>query len=255
MAIPDTLAMRIMNVVCDNDLGGDFLMLGRQRWMGSRRKRSAAMFAATLEERFPDLSEEDLTNPNDEYSETFFHKIGFENVDSMDVSDFENATIVQDLADWVPKKLHKKFDVIYDGGTCEHVFDLPTAFRNIDRMLKPGGVMIGHSPCNGWINHGFYQITPEMVYGFWEKTLAYEVLECVLQPILPVYANRAVTTTNPNETGSRPRLKGKLPDGPIILSYAVRKPMKSVRGGSRKVYQSDYQNRWSDSADPEVAAQ
>ncbi|MCP4825376.1 MAG: methyltransferase domain-containing protein [Shimia sp.] len=255
MAIPDTLAVRLINVVKDNSLGGDFLMLGRQRWIGSRRKRSAALLEATIKERFPDLTEGDFVHPANPYSERFFERLGFDHVDSMDISDFEDATIVHDLGDMVPKSLHKRFDVIYDGGTCEHVFDLPTAYRNIDRMLKPGGVLIGHSPCNNWINHGFYQITPEMVYGFWEKTLGYEVLECVLQPLLPVYANRSVTTTNPNETGVRPRLKGTLPDGPIILSYTVRKPLKAVRGGSQKVYQTDYQQRWSDSADPDVGAQ
>ena len=91
-------------------------------------------------------------------------------MDSIDFSDFEDASIIQDLSAPLPKKLERKFDVIYDGGTCEHIFDLPTAYRNIDKMLKAGGVLIGHSPCNNWVNHSFYQINPEMVYGFWEKT-------------------------------------------------------------------------------------
>ncbi|MBO9407705.1 methyltransferase domain-containing protein [Shimia sp. R9_1] len=254
MAIPDTLAVRLMNVVGDHELGGDFLMLGRQRWVGSRRKRSARLFQDTIKARFPDLSEEDFASPDNKYSETFFERLGFDQVDSMDVSDFEDASIVQDLAGKLPKKLRGRFDVIYDGGTCEHVFDLPTAYRNIDRMLKPGGVLIGHSPCNNWINHGFYQITPEMVYGFWEKTLGYEVLECELQPLLPMFAHRSVGTTNPNETGVRPRLLGKLPDGPVILSYAVRKPLQKRADKGTKVYQTDYQARWSEGEEQQTVA-
>jgi len=248
MALPDTLAARLIETVKQNDLSGKFAMLGRQRWIGKRRKRSATLFESVLEQYLPGVSEPDLVNPDDGYSETFFEKLGFSTVDSIDVSDFENATIVQDLAGELPKKLMSAFDVIYDGGTCEHIFDLPTAYRNIHKMLKPGGVLIGHSPCNNWINHSFYQINPEMVYGFWEKTLGYEILHCNLQPLMPMYANRVVTTTNPNETGKRPRLSGELPAGGIILNYAVRKPKRSSKSVD-KVYQTDYENRWSTAAE------
>ncbi|WP_439524119.1 class I SAM-dependent methyltransferase [Marivita sp.] len=248
MAIPDTLAARLIETVKQNDLSGAFAMLGRQRWVGKRRKRSAALFEKTLGTYLPDVAEEDLVNPNDSYSETFFETLGFSSVDSIDVSDFENATIIQDLGGKLPKKLERKFDVIYDGGTCEHIFDLPTAYRNIHKMLKPGGVLIGHSPCNNWINHSFYQINPEMVYGFWEKTMEYAVLHCSLQPLMPMYAHKVVTTTNPNETGVRPRLSGDLPGGGIILNYAVRKPLKA-QSSNPKVYQSDYVNRWQEAAE------
>lgn len=243
MALPDILATRLIETVKENDLSGNIVMLGRQRWVGKRRKRSAALFEKVLAEHLPGVTEENLTNPNDEYSENFFKALGFSSVDSMDFSDFENASIIQDLSAELPKKLEHKFDVVYDGGTCEHIFDLPTAYRNIHKMLKPGGVMIGHSPCNNWVNHSFYQINPEIVYGFWEKTLGYEVLNCSLQPLMPMYANKVVTTTNPNITGRRPRLSGELASGGIILNYAVRKPLSEASSGD-KVYQTDYMSRW-----------
>lgn len=248
MAIPDILAVRIIEYVKQNDLSGNVVMLGRQRWVGKRRKRSAVLFEQTLEKYLPGVSEDDLRNPGNEYSETFWQKLGFDQVDSMDVSDFENASIVQDLGGDLHEDLHGRFDVIYDGGTCEHIFDLPTAYRNIHKMLKPGGVLIGHSPCNNWINHGFYQICPEMVFGFWEKKLGYEVIECRVQPILPVYANRSVRPTNPNETGKRPRLNRALPDGGQILDYAVRKPAQEVDASGR-VYQTDYEGKWNRAAE------
>ncbi len=221
-------------------------MLGRQRWIGRRRKRSAVLYDEVLAKYFANMPDEDFANPDDEYSERFFEKLGFSSVDSMDFSEFEGASIVQDLSAPVPETLEQKFDVIYDGGTCEHIFDLPTAYRNIHKMLKPGGVLIGHSPCNNWVNHSFYQLNPEIVYGFWEKSLGYSILHCSLQPLLPMYANKVVMTTNPNETGKRPRLSGQLPNGGIILNYAVRKPLEE-RHSSDKVYQSDYINQWSDS--------
>lgn len=87
-----------------------------------------------------------------------------------------------------------------------------------------------------------------MVYGFWEKTLGYEVLHCSLQPLRPMSAFKVVTTTNPDVTGKRPRLSGVLADGGIILNYAVRKPEKAT-GSGEKVYQTDYENRWQDAAE------
>lgn len=243
MAIADTLASRLIETIKENDLNGSFLMLGRQRWVGKRRKRSAALFEEVLAQYLPNLEETDLANENDEYAERFFQQLGFSSVDSMDFSNFENASIIQDLSGKIPKELERKFDVIYDGGTCEHIFDLPTAYRNINKMLKPGGVLIGHSPCNNWVNHSFYQINPEIVYGFWEGTLGYEVLHCSLQPLSPMHARKVVTTTNPNITGNRPRLSASLADGGIVLNYAVRKPLNSTKS-DMKVYQTDYEKRW-----------
>ncbi|MCW9044037.1 MAG: class I SAM-dependent methyltransferase [Pseudopelagicola sp.] len=250
MAISDILAVRILEYVKENDLSGNLVMLGRQRWVGRRRKRSAEMFDQALATYLPGVEAEALANTDDEYSETFFKTLGFDEVDSMDVSPFENASIVQDLGGELPEALYGRFDVVYDGGTCEHIFDLPTAYRNIHKMLKPGGVLIGHSPCNNWINHGFYQICPEMVYGFWEKTLGYEVLECRLQPLKPMFANRAIRPSNPNKTGVRPRFKDNLPDGGVLLDYAVRKPMQDADvDADGRVYQTDYEQRWQGAAE------
>lgn len=249
MAIPDTLAARLIEVVNAHNISGDFAMLGRQRWRGKRKLAAADLLDATLEKYYPNIIADDLANSNDEYAENFFKTLGFDNVDSIDVSDFEGATIVQDLGGELDPNLASKFDAIYDGGTCEHVFNLPQAYKNIDLMLKPGGVLIGHSPCNNWINHAFYQICPEMVYGFWENAMGYELLHLTLQPLLPAFALKTVKTTNPNETGKRPRLKGKPPqNSPLILNYAVRKPT-APGAGTKQVFQTDYQVKWSDKSD------
>ena len=182
MALPDTLLARLIETVHEHQLSGDFIMLGRQRWVGTRKGKSAKLLKETLETYLPGLSEENLQNPDDIYTETFFKALGFDRVESMDISEFEGASVIQDLTDHLAPSLVERFDVVYDGGTCEHIFNLPKAYENIDKMIKPGGVLIGHSPCNNWINHSFYQINPEMVYGFWEKAMGYEVLQLILQP-------------------------------------------------------------------------
>ena len=244
MALPDTLLARLIETVHEHQLSGDFIMLGRQRWVGTRKGKSAKLLKETLETYLPGLSEENLQNPDDIYTETFFKALGFDRVESMDISEFEGASVIQDLTDHLAPSLVERFDVVYDGGTCEHIFNLPKAYENIDKMIKPGGVLIGHSPCNNWINHSFYQINPEMVYGYWEKAMGYEVLHLTLQPLLPNFADKIARTTNPNETGKRPRIRGDLPkNSPIILNYAVRKPTGAAER-SDGVYQTDYIAKW-----------
>ena len=243
MAIPDTLAARLIETTKDNALSGRLLMLGRQRWIGTRKGKSASLLKETIERYLPGLTEEDLKNADNHFSETFFLALGYESVDSMDYSEFECASIIQDLSLPLDPSLEERFDVVYDGGTCEHIFELPTAYRNIDRMLAKGGVLIGHSPCNNWINHSYYQINPEMVYGFWERAMGYEVLQLILQPLLPNFSDREITTTNPNETGLRPKLQGTLPmNSPIMMCYAVRKPTETR--SPLRVYQTDYVEKW-----------
>lgn len=243
MAIPDTLAARLIETTKQNALGGAFLMLGRQRWIGSRKGKAAELFKKTMQEYLPGMTEENLQNKDNHFAETFFASLGYDSVDSMDFSDFEGASLIQDLSQDLAPELENRFDVIYDGGTCEHIFELPTAYRNVHKMLKRGGVLIGHSPCNNWINHSFYQINPEMVYGFWEKAMGYQVLQLILQPLLPNFADRVVTTTNPNVTGVRPRLEGKLPNNsPIMMCYAVRKPLEDKE--TTGAYQTDYVEKW-----------
>lgn len=247
MSIPDVLGSLLIETIKQRELGGAFLMLGRQGFVGTRKGRSAKVFAEKISHYLPGLSEVDLRNRDDSYSERFFEKLGFSSVDSLDFSDFEGASIIHDLTQPVGDDLAGRFDVIYDGGTCEHVFELPTAYRNIDTMLKPGGVLIGHSPCNNWINHGFYQISPEMVYGFWQKAMGYEVIELLLQPTLPAFVHKTARTTNPNTTGVRPRIKGDLPNNsPVIMHYVVRKPLNGEFAGT--AYQTDYTRRWDQSA-------
>lgn len=106
---------------------------------------------------------------------TLFKALGFKNVHSLDYCDFEGADIVCDLNHPVPEKYWGQFDVIYDGGTAEHVFNFPQVLRNIHLLLKEGGVIIHVSPSNNHVDHGFYMFSPQ-VYSEYYKTNAYKIL-------------------------------------------------------------------------------
>ncbi len=102
--------------------------------------------------------------PMPAYADDFFRALGAAQIDSVDASSFEGATLVHDLNLPIPVEWHQQFDVVFDGGTLEHIFDVRTALRNVMQALKAGGHFVGVSPLNSWCGHGFYQFSPEL---FW----------------------------------------------------------------------------------------
>jgi len=96
-----------------------------------------------------------------DYSETFFKTLFNTdlNVDSIDNSHYEGATIVQNMN--VPIKLSKKYQYIFDGGTIEHIFNLPQVIENVINMLEIGGLFASITCNNNFSGHGMYQLSPE----------------------------------------------------------------------------------------------
>jgi len=91
---------------------------------------------------------------------TFFSRLGFDSVESVDFSDFEGADHTYDLNLPVPSELRDRFDVIYDGGTIEHIFDIRAVLKNIFEMLVVGGRVIHATPSSNHVDHGFYMFSP-----------------------------------------------------------------------------------------------
>jgi len=92
----------------------------------------------------------------------FFHALGMETVEALDVDGFEGAEILWDLNQPVSPELLSRFDLIVDAGTLEHIFDVRTAMMNLVRMLRPGRRILHFSPANNFCNHGFFQLSPTL---------------------------------------------------------------------------------------------
>lgn len=90
----------------------------------------------------------------------FFKLLGVGSLSAIDISDYERADIIWDLNRPVPEALVGRFDLVLDGGTVEHVFDVAQAVRNVNRLLRPGGRAIHLSPTSNYIDHGYYQLSP-----------------------------------------------------------------------------------------------
>lgn len=99
--------------------------------------------------------------------DALFLSLGFDKVESIDYSDFEQCTIVHDLNEDVPEELYNKYDLIFDGGTSEHIFNFPKALANYNKMLKVGGRIIHSLPSSNHVDHGFYMFSPTLFYDYY----------------------------------------------------------------------------------------
>jgi len=96
-----------------------------------------------------------------DYCEKFFMDMGFGSVDTMDNSSYEGASIIHNLNFSVPPDLKGKYTYIFDGGTSEHIFNIPQVCENVIDLLAVGGVVCTVIPNNNFSGHGIYQFSPE----------------------------------------------------------------------------------------------
>ena len=152
-----------------------FLMLGRQ---------SCHVSGEDLEKelRPNGFGGADIPSPAVRARETRFIEpvlelLGARNIDSLDFSNYEHATIIHDINLPVPDHLKEKFSCVFDGGTLEHVFDFPRAIKNAMEMVAVGGHFLGIGPANNYTGHGFYQFSPELYWRIFSEENGYAVEE------------------------------------------------------------------------------
>jgi SAM-dependent methyltransferase len=244
MGIDTPLLNRLADLAAsDHRPSGRSLMLGRQKLTFSGKRQD--LFDAPLRRAGLTTPISDLLPP-DRYAEPVFKALGFGDIETLDFSDFEGAQILQDLNKPVPPALHGQFGFIFDGGTIEHVFNVPQALTNVFDLLAPGGIFASANGMNGWWGHGLYQFGADLVYSFWSRQAGCEVLRCEAVPKL--HRHPGLALPDPAVTGNRlRRLGSRLPEGRVYLYYEVRKSPGATLGDA--TLQSDYAVRWKQAAE------
>ena len=113
------------------------------------------------------------------YSENLFHYLGAEEADSLDYSDYQNATHIHDMNSPIPDALKERYTVVVDGGSLEHVFNFPVALKNCMEMVRVGGHYLAITPANNFFGHGFYQFSPETYYTVFTAENGFEVVRLI----------------------------------------------------------------------------
>jgi hypothetical protein len=188
----------------------------------------------------------------DGYAYPLLRALGAKEILAIDASPFEGADIIQDLNQPVPEDLHQRFTTLYDGGSLEHVFDVPTALRNYMQMVRVGGTLIIHTMANNFVGHGFYQFSPELFYRVLTPENGYEIERVVLteQDMFPTGVRGAMTlaerrgpfyeVTDPVAAGGRVLLQGSRR---VVINVQARR-VAEVPVLVRPPQQSDYVVRW-----------
>ena len=192
------------------------------------------------------LPADKFKNPGSEciYAEPFFEALGAVKPEAMDNSNYEGAARVHDLNQPIPPEWHEQFDIVYDGGTLEHVFNFPVALRNAMELVKPGGRLFIHNCANNLCGHGFYQFSPELFYRALCPDNGFEVERMVIHRIGPYGSWYEVA--DPNVIRSRVELITFTPMH--LLVQAKRVEVKEIF--RQMPQQSDYVVKWKNTDKP-----
>ena len=182
----------------------------------------------------------------DGFAEAFFTDLlSATSVTSFDYSDYQGVDITHDFNQPVDESLHGRFDVLIDGGSLEHIFDIRSALSNYMSLVRRGGSVFLHIPANNLLGHGFYQFSPELFYRVFGPENGYKVDDILLteSPFSSVEISRrqkCYRTFDPSDHGKRARLVNDRPV--MIFVHACRIEAKPIL--ERPPMQSDYSAKW-----------
>lgn len=219
--------------------GADFsdtLMIGRQMYLVEAP--SLAQIAATLGLQF-----ESLAPPTKgDWSEWFFRLLGARNPCSLDGSSHEGATFVQNLNKPVASNLLQRFSVVFDGGTLEHVFNVPQALKNCLDMVRLDGHYLVLTVANNFMGHGLWQFSPDLFFRVLSPENGFQLEAVLLHEVLPNGSWHIVL--DPRDVLQRVELNNTTPT--YILAIAKRVEYKPIF--DQFPVQSDYSSIWAGNA-------
>jgi SAM-dependent methyltransferase len=79
--------------------------------------------------------------------------------DAIDIADGYKTTILDLNRDNAPAHFIKKYDIVINVGTTEHLLNQYNAFKVIHDSTKPQGYIFHSVPCVGFSNHGYITYT------------------------------------------------------------------------------------------------
>src|SRR3954469_2712902 len=171
------------------------------------------------------------------YADSLLHALGAAHVEALDASTYEGATRVHDLNQPVPAGWHEQFDLVFDGGTLEHVFNFTTALKNCMQMVKRHGRFVAVTMPNNWCGHGFYQFSPELFFRALAPANGFSIVEMYFAD---VEGRRFHRILDPAVVGGRVQLWTTEPV--FLLVHARRDAVRDVFAAPPQ--QSDYVSDW-----------
>ncbi|WP_299828255.1 hypothetical protein [uncultured Roseobacter sp.] len=207
------------------------VMLGRQKMHFNPRGWTPRLIG-NLDRLGINATPENIFQP-DGFCETYLETIGWPKLESLDFTDAEGAEYIHDLSLPLGDDLKCRFDLVYDGGTTEHVFDIAQSFRNVDQLLAENGIFISCVGSDGWFGHGFYQIGPDIPWRYWVASMGYKMLGCWTFDRAGREPPRVIEDPTSRSRGGEHRYQN-----PQFIFYVVQKQARA--GDPLPVVQSHY---------------
>lgn len=134
------------------------------------------------------------------HQKSLFAMLGFlpDNVCSLDGNKYEGADLVHDLN--VPMTdMAATYDLIFDGGTIEHVFSIKDALFNCVTMCRMGGAVVHYGPA-AILNHGYYNFNAELFHDFYlANGFQKVVLKYIATPSHPAKVRKGYLEFEPDQ--------------------------------------------------------
>lgn len=210
---------------------GDTACLGRQGLHVSATRLQRNLNEVGLN----NVNSEDILKEGNGYWEPFIRCLGGRLTDSIDISDYEGASVLLDLNSPIADIYKGKYDTVIDSGTLEHVFNFPVAIKNCMEMVKPNGRMIMITPANNFMGHGFYQFSPELFFRVFSEENGFRIDNILL--FEDQYIAKWYTVKDPAEVSQRVELVNGVPSYLFIVARKV--AVKEIFAVTPN--QSDYQ--------------
>lgn len=216
---------------------GDTITLGRQAiFIGDADRARAdvlvrnagiglSLAEATSGQRFADAQ--------------LFTRLGTTSITAADASAYEQAHIVHDFNAPIPAPHHQSYDTVIDGGTSEHIFNIPVAIANIMQMCRTGGRVIGIIPANNWLGHGLYQFSPEFVFRVFTPENGFQLRMLYLCQMDGSPLEEVLDRGAQGIRGEIGRTRGK-----AMIYYCADKVAHVAPFARRWPQQGDYDARW-----------
>lgn len=159
-----------------------------------------------------------------------------EQVDSIDNSGYEDASIIYDYNCPVPNVLKNKYDTVLDFGCSEHIFDVAQAFKNTISVCKVGGIILHILPTDGFCGHGFYQFTPEFFFSLYSQENGFKNTEVFLSDL---YNPKKWYKVNRPNNGQRINIRT------TNETYVI---VRTEKNSDKEIFlqQSDYTHLWNE---------
>ena len=98
-------------------------------------------------------------------AEQFFELLGLR-LEVADIAEIRGGERIIDLNEPCPVDMHGQYAMVLDVGTCEHVFNIGQAVKNMAQMVTANGYILSCASLT-MFNHCFYNLNPTWYYDFY----------------------------------------------------------------------------------------